>query len=746
VLVESLLVISVLVLFLTLVAMGRRGQAFASPYFFLIGGVLTLAILAFSEQDLRFSVVAIGLTMVMVGGPALIDALASTRLVRSKPNWLVRLAVVRGYLMPGASMNEQIEIVRVLELVDRKGPAAAMVEVRELLRRLEDPQALALAHEQMVVLLVLQRQWDEACVYVDRWFALEHLATRPPLACLVARILGEKKRLRELVAQVHSLEAVAMREPRVIPWVDQIALIALAYGGMRHQVERVVGQVPARRLALTPAAALFLQAVAQHRSGDRESAIASLRACMALAAANEKRLHESAEAELAELESGRIASYRIEMDLELKTHFEQIATRMTQCLRDIPELVDRALAPASVLAIVGAAILFAITAMTPDPVLGVLSLGYLTPEHWLLGHWLLAFSTPWLHGSVLGLLLDVYLIGIVGRLLERRLGLAPVVALLTWVPGLGLLLGATMVPSSAGAGGMQMMAVVLGAALLAHLLTLRLPNDEARRSRRPLVILISLLWASHAMTMVALSLSPSAGPLTLLVTTIGALGWTWLTRRHTSRRYALAWKISAGAGLSLVLAAFGFVLVSPSYRALSQGPTVTCTEQGAVLQLPVSFRRMVAVPGFIAPFQAVVVDTVAFQVSSPSRAVMMGILATAADSKRLAYLDALVDGGDVYSATQISGEMHEPFAALMGAAPGEWQARDLRIDGKIVARVIERKLGADAKGVEKTIVLRAEPNDAIAARPSLYAQILAQARLLREGEEVPTCEALLQTR
>src|SRR5690606_18539772 len=172
---------------------------------------------------------------------------------------------------------------------------------------------------------------------------------------------------------------------------------------------------------------------------------------------------------------------------------------------------------------------------------GLLELGEMSEDLWrsgTAGSWARVFTSAWIHVDLVGLLFDVYAIWLAGQVVERMLGparmacasmLAAFAGVAASVLALPLLwdLGLDNLAIVAPTGGKLMAVGAITAAL--WILAPRRTPLLAARSRRNLVVTLTLLLVANLLTswpgLVGFGLAPVGLLVTILVATLVAVGF-----------------------------------------------------------------------------------------------------------------------------------------------------------------------------------------------------------------------------
>ncbi len=357
---------------------------------------------------------------------------------------------------------------------------------------------------------------------------------------------------------------------------------------------------------------------------------------------------------------------------------------------------------------------------------GLLRAGAFTPELWRAGSWGRLLTAPFVHGDLLGLLLDCYSIWLGGHVFERiqghgRMGL---VALGGAAAGLWATGRLEPEPALMLAGG-NAMAVAVLVATLWTLVPMRTPGVTPA-VRRSLVITLLLLLGGQLLACLPgeqlLRSTPLALGAAALVASLVAIAVPPNLPRLALRALDL-----------LLVAALGLTAVA-AYRVAQEDPIgfavahrdQAVRERGAGLALPLSFTRVGAAGErrhALMPVYQGWLDVQALRGGALVQVMVVQSGSTAGTSALFR-----VDPGLLRElAIREDEEIGDEARALLRAG-GEWSTYTLQRNGEAVARVIERPLAPGGP----TVVLVAAPPAAFEQAPQLYARIVAEAALTGE--------------
>jgi membrane associated rhomboid family serine protease len=723
---ENLLVFAAILQSLTLLRLARRRDAGQRGYLLLIFVELAVAGAAMVQDDRFLGAIALCLCGLTVALPWLLERAARRLFALGRPRWGVRLTGLRALLMPGAGLWRQQQILAGFALLDARGAAAALAHFRALLAAAEDPAELAMLHEQIVATLVHDLRWSEAVAHYESQFQPGFAALRPALALGLLRAYGELDRLEAAAKLLHALEDGPIgQEPGAAELLGQARLTFLAYAGATGAVDAATTGERGTSLGLSPASAALMQAVAARRAGDDARARALLQTIPGLLRGRDARVGAAARAQLEQLspsgprEPGS-SSPIVEAQVLRSVALLQAQVGQGGARRVAPGLLVTTL----LIAVMAGCFLVALWQGLWG--VGLLRAGAFTPELWRAGSWGRLLTAPFVHGDLLGLLLDCYSIWLGGHVFERiqghgRMGL---VALGGAAAGLWATGRLEPEPALMLAGG-NAMAVAVLVATLWTLVPMRTPGVTPA-VRRSLVITLLLLLGGQLLACLPgeqlLRSTPLALGAAALVASLVAIAVPPNLPRLALRALDL-----------LLVAALGLTAVA-AYRVAQEDPIgfavahrdQAVRERGAGLALPLSFTRVGAAGErrhALMPVYQGWLDVQALRGGALVQVMVVQSGSTAGTSALFR-----VDPGLLRElAIREDEEIGDEARALLRAG-GEWSTYTLQRNGEAVARVIERPLAPGGP----TVVLVAAPPAAFEQAPQLYARIVADAALTGE--------------
>jgi len=717
---ENLLLLATVIQALTFVRLLRRPDLTQRGYLVVVVVVLVLALIATLRADPFLGVIAIGLCLLTVVVPWVVDVLARRAFAAGRAALAVRLTGVRATLMPGAGLARQRELLRGLAVLERQGVDAALVHFQQLAGETEDGGELALIHEQIVSMLFYGQRWDDGIAHYEGRFHPGYAAMRPALAVGLVRAYGESGKLQTAAELLRSLEDGPMgNEPRALPLLSQARLTFLAFAGVTTVVNEAASERSCRALGLSPASGALFHGIALARSGQAERAQTELRRVEEVAGPKDDRAVAASHDAIT-----RIGEAAVSLGPELGGYAQAVAERLRSFLEQGPGIRHQETPWATPSLIVALSLGYAASVLANRGGMGLLEIGALTPELWRSGSRGRLLTGSFVQADLIGLLLNLYGVWLGGSVVERVVG--PVrLALLALASGVvGLAVAAPLhADATAPLAGANVLSFGVIAAALWLLLAGRTPGITTR-VRRGLAIPLGLVLVAHllasfargdAMDVPAVGLAGAFGVAIVFVGLLSSTPAPWLSRM-------LRWALVLGLGLTaaaLVEVASedveGFALahrdrqidhegvrfrVPRSFSRREPGPRDS-TAIGAQAGL---FDDLEARTGVLLQFVVVKPDPVDDEVTSDEPVLFL------ADPKLTRALDA-------------TGLTELPAALLAAFGPDPpLRAFALRRNGVTVAQVVERELSPGL-----TVVLMAAPAEALTHAPGLYGAILADA-------------------
>jgi len=721
---ENLVLLTAVIQALTFVRLVRRPDLAQRGYLLVILGGFVLAVIAMLREDRFLGVIAMGMCVLTVVIPWMVDVLARRAFSAGRAAMAVRLAGIRATLMPGAGLSRQRELLRGLALLELQGVDAALAHLQRLAGQTEDGNELALIHEQIISMLFYGQRWDEGIAHYEGRFHPGYAAMRPTLAVGLVRAYGESGKLGTAAEMLRALEEGPMgSEPRAAPLLSQARLTFLAFAGVSNVVNEAASEKSCRALGLSPASGALFHGIALARSGQRERAQTELRRVEEVAGPRDDRTVAASHDAIS-----RLGEAAVELGPELTRYAQAVAERLRSFLERGPGIRHHETPWATPGLMVALALGYAAALLADRGGIGLLEVGALTPELWRAGSWGRLLTGSFVQADLIALLLNMYGLWLGGSVVERAVG--PVrLALLALASGaVGLALAAGMVPDvSAPLAGGNLLSFGVTMAAFWLLLTGRTPG-LSRRVRRGLAIPLGLVLVAHvlasvargdAMDVPAVGLAGAFGVAVVFVGLLPSRTAPWLSR-------LLRWTLVAALGVTaaaLVDVAAedveGFALAHRDQRI---------EHEGVRFRVPSNFSRREAGTRDSAIIPA---KTGLFDELEARTGALVQILVLRTDPAD----DAKTRDGPVLFVADPklerelgASELRElPTALLAAFGPNPpLRAFALRRNGATVAQVVERTMSPGL-----TVVLVAAPAEALTHAPGLYGEILADAAAVK---------------
>lgn len=761
---DHLLLLAAILCAATLVRLLRRSESIGRGYALTVGAGLVTTILAMGG-DRFFGVIALSLVVLTVIVPWTLEHASRWAFARGRWIWVARFSSLRASLMPGAGLTRQLPILEGLALLDRKGVDAALAHFRRLADEAEDPAELAVIHEQIVAMLFHGQRWDEGIAHYERRFHSGYAALRPSLALGLLRAYGESGRLDTAAGLLRALEEGPVGgDPSTADLLGQARLTFLAYAGAVEPVDEIVKRQRFAELGLTAATAELFKGIALARAGEPKQAVETLSRVEDLAGPRDHRVLEAARSVLdgvrraLSLERTSEGIVQVpELGPELRSYVELVGDRLRAFVIAAPSIRTQARPWMTYASIVALSLVYGVHLLRGDGSLGLLELGAMSEDLWraqTAGSWARVFTSAWIHVDLVGLLFDVYAIWLAGQVVERMLGparmawatmLAAFAGVAASVLTLPLLwdLGLDDLAIVAPTGG-NLMAVGAITSALWLLLPARTPLLAAR-SRRNLVVTLTLLLVANLLTswpgLVGSGVAPVGLLVTILVATLVAVAFPVDAPRWLRRALGAV----VGVALAVNVAAVALVIADDPEAYLIDHRAQRCELDGVVVRVPIgatvtSLDRDVP---FELPIVDGLLDTLELRDGS---LVQLAVYRGPVSDERPALFERVEGLGDELSASA-PGPLPEPFAELIAAsgrftasgAQSSWRAWDLWRAGYRVGRVIEHRLPDKTTGEPATVMLLATPAEAVDHAAAVYAAILREASTSDELAERPRC-------
>ncbi|MFO7566150.1 MAG: rhomboid family intramembrane serine protease [Enhygromyxa sp.] len=749
---DHLLLLAAILCAATLVRLLRRSEGIGRGYALIVGAGLVTSVLAMGGSRF-FGVIALSLVVLTVIVPWALEHASRWAFDRGRLLWVARFSGLRATLMPGAGLSRQLPILEGLALLDRKGVDAALAHFRRLADEAEDPAELAVIHEQIVGMLFHGQRWDEGIAHYERRFHPGYAALRPSLALGLLRAYGESGRIETAAGLLRALEEGPVgADPSTAELLGQARLTFLAYAGAVEPLDEIIERRRFAELGLTAATVELFKGIAQARAGEPRQAVETLSRVEDLAGRREHRVLVAARAVLDGVRralSSTAESLTVpELGPDLRSYVEGVGNRLRAFVITASSTRTQARPWMTYALMVALSLVYGVHLLRGGGSLGLLELGAMSEDLWRArsaGSWGRVFTSAWIHVDLVGLLFDVYAIWLAGQVVERMLGparmawatmLAAIAGVAASVLALPLLwdLGLDNLAIVAPTAGNLMAVGAITAAL--WLLTPGRTPMLAARSRRNLVVTLTLLLLANLLTswpgVAGFGVAPLGLLVTILVASLVATGARSDAPRWLRRALGTIVALAALANLG----AFVVVALEDPEAYLVDHRAQRCELGGVVVRVPIDAAPMTLDRD--APFQLPILDGLLDTLELRDGSLVQVAVHRGLVEDEQPALFELVEGLAAELSATAPGPLPEPFTELIAAQPS-WRAWDLWRAGDRVGRVIERRLPGDSASEPATIMLLATPAEAVEHAPGIYAAILREAVIVLGASERPRC-------
>jgi membrane associated rhomboid family serine protease len=714
---DHLLLLTVVLQGITLLRTLRRADGDRRGYAIVVGGVLVLAVVSLTRDDRFLGSVAIGMSVLTVVLPWVLESVSRWAFARGRLSLAVRMAALRGILMPGSGLARQQQILDGIGLLEREGVDVALDYFRGLAHETEDGSELALIHEQIVSMLFYGQRWDEGIAHYERRFHPGYAAMRPGLALGLLRAYGESGRMDNAAGLLRALEEGPIgADPRSAEMLGQARITFLAYAGEAGVLDEVITEDRVGELGMTPATGALFHGIALARAGDPQRAEAALRRVESLAGPQDQRVLEASRTTL-----DHVADWTLELEPELSSYVQGVAQRVRRFTLAAKRAKRAGTSLASYGILVGLGIAFGISLLRDAGGIGLLQMGALSPELWATGGWPRLFTAPWLHGDIITLLFDAYSIWLGGPVIEHAYGSARTAAIAIGGAIAGLLAGVVLTPYAGMvmvAGNLMAVAVIVAA--MWTLLPSRSPA-MTHRSRRSIGITLVLLFVANLLASLPAFLGLDYPPIALLAA--GAWGTALSIGLPVSLPRFLE-RVFQGVML-LVLVATGFG-VAMTFQTDAESSLVAnrereCEFSSVKVSVPTTFEWIKAEEsrtGYALPVFDGMTDELALR---------------AGNLVQLVVVDAWPEDKPALLGGTPELERRFSFTAVP-TLPEGWEeppadqtlrAWEVRQNGVVVGSLVERRL--EVQGAPRGVTLIGSPAVALTHTPRLYGALLSDA-------------------
>ncbi len=717
---DEFLLLTTALVGMALLRSSRRTEDSPRGYVWVLAAILGLTLLGVAEDSRFVGIVAMGLTVLVVVLPWVLETAARIFFGRGMLRLAVWAAGARAMLMLGAGLGRQQPILRGLAVLERDGVDAAIGYFRGLAHDTEDGGELALINEQIVSMLLYGQRWDEGIRHYESRFHARYAALRPALVLGLMRAYGEVGALERAAALLQALEDGPVgNDPRSLGLVSQARLTFLVYAGAEGTVQDALGNTARRQLGLSEASGALFRGLAARQAGDAGRARSELEQVKDLAGRRDDRVVESARRAMGELGAPPALLEPVSIADELVPYVEAVAARLAAFIRIAPSVKRSGTLIATPAILVALGVGYFAMRWLDAGGLALLQIGASTPEMIRGDGWWRIWTGSWVHGDPLGLLLDLYTIWFTAPLVERMAGSGRVVIIALLGSAVGVFVSAVLGPQLGmvlGGGGPAATAL-LGAAVA----LLFKPGDGGVRqaARRRLMVPLVMVAVVQGVSAIPGFLAVEASWHGLLAAVVVGALLAFIPSRPGMRwvELGVALLLVAACSVALVRTAREeplSLVADGSWTIFEAGPAVVSTPRTFEF---VDERQDVA--GLPLPLQVGVLDGLALRAGDLAQVmVVVPDHDAKLDVPGLLLLDPALDA----ELTLVPRELPAAFVE----ASVEAEAYAVRRNGAELGITLERPLGPAPE--DPRVVLFAAPG-ALERQAAIYARILAETRL-----------------
>jgi len=717
---DEFLLLTTALVGMALLRSSRRTEDGPRGHVWVLAAILGLTLLGVAEDSRFVGIVAMGLTVLVVVLPWVLEAAARIFFGRGMLRLAVWAAGARAMLMLGAGLSRQQPILRGLAVLERDGVDAAIGYFRGLAHETEDGGELALINEQIVSMLLYGQRWDEGIRHYESRFHARYAALRPALVLGLMRAYGEVGALERAAALLQALENGPVgNDPRSLGLVSQARLTFLVYAGAEGTVQDALGNTARRQLGLSEASGALFRGLAARQAGDAGRARSELEQVKDLAGRRDDRVVESARRAMGELGAPPALLEPVSIADELVPYVEAVGARLAAFIRLAPSVKRSGTLIATPALVVALGVGYFAMRWLDAGGLALLQVGASTPEMIRGDGWWRIWTGSWVHGDPLGLLLDLYTIWFAAPLVERMAGSGRVVIIALLGSAVGVFVSAVLGPQLGmvlGGGGPAATAL-LGAAVA----LLFKPGDGGVRqaARRRVMVPLVMVAVVQAVSAIPGFLAVEASWQGLLAAVVAGALLAFIPSRAGTRwvELGVAFLLAAACSLALLRAAREdplSLIADASWTAFEAGP--------AIVSAPRTFEfvdERQDVAGLPLPLQVGALDGLALRAGDLAQVmVVVPDHDAELDVPGLLLLDPALDA----ELTLVPRELPAAFVE----ASVEAKAYAVRRNGAELGVTLERRLGPAPE--DPRVVLFAAPG-ALQRQSSTYARVLAETRL-----------------
>lgn len=278
---------------------GRYGYALLLAAEVVGSGVLLYT----GRSNHPLAVVLIGTFIFLVLVPVVLRMITAWAVGRGHWRLATRLTGLRELLQPGAGVGREKELLQVIQQVQSGDTGEILSRLQRRAAVEQDPEMQGLLHEQILTLMVIEKQWDESLQYTADHISPHLIAARPRLGAALIRVYGEVGDLEGLVRTMYLVEGgTNAGQPENADVLEHCRIMVLAFIGRSADLEVLLGRTSLA--SAEPKIRHFWRGVAHHQAGEPEAAGEQYRRALELLGPQDARARDTIQARLGSLEQG----------------------------------------------------------------------------------------------------------------------------------------------------------------------------------------------------------------------------------------------------------------------------------------------------------------------------------------------------------------------------------------------------------------------------------------------------------
>lgn len=288
---------------LLLLLMWRRGLGGRYGYAALLAAeVGASGYLLYTRQSSHpLAVVVIGTFTFLVIVPTLLRVATAWAVRRGRWGLATRLTALRELLQPGAGVGREKELLQVIQQVQSGDTAEILERLQQRAATEADEELRGLLQEQILTLMVIEKQWDASLAFATEHLTPHLVAARPRLGAALIRVYGEVGDLDGVVRTMYLVEgSTAAGAPENADVLEHCRIMVLAFVGRSADLEALLGATS--HTTVEPKVRHFWRGVAHQQAGEVEAARTHYRLALQKLGPQDARAADTIEGRLAELE------------------------------------------------------------------------------------------------------------------------------------------------------------------------------------------------------------------------------------------------------------------------------------------------------------------------------------------------------------------------------------------------------------------------------------------------------------